>query len=115
MLNEKLASFYVVGVIDVTFVVVLSAVVVVVVVVVVVFFLVVVFFVVFGWCNCCDSLLEGKRQSLRPLGGIIETNESPAFCETARRWRNAAHCSVEKCPPQSRAPLHNTVALLNVF
>ena len=110
MLNEKLASFYVVGVIDVTFVVVLSA-----VVVVVVFFLVVVFFVVFGWCNCCDSLLEGKRQSLRPLGGIIETNESPAFCETARRWRNAAHCSVEKCPPQSRAPLHNAVALLNLF
>ena len=110
MINEKLASFYVVGVIDVTFVVVLSA-----VVVVVVFFLVVVFFVVFGWCNCCDSLLEGKRQSLRPLGGIIETNESPAFCETARRWRNAAHCSVEKCPPQSRAPLHSAVALLTVF
>ena len=44
----------------------------------------------------CDSLVERKWQSLRPLGGIIETNEGPGFCTRAvpapgalqGAWRN---------------------------
>ena len=50
----------------------------------------------------CDSLVERKWQSLRPLGGIIETNEGPGFCTRAVHSTRSFTGSLEKCPLQAK-------------